>query len=832
MEKIYRNILNGNAILITGSGAHMTVKNHNGENFPSGVNLAKKVYELCGVEAPDNEYDLQDATDTFVEKFSEEMLIKEIKKQLSVANIEDSHRNLYSHNWQRIYTTNYDEVPIIASKNEILPVTLSSKRSSDILLKKLCVYINGYIGNLNNKTINNEFKLTGKSYMASQSLADSEWGDVFSEDICTCENIVVIGLSLDYDLEIKRFLYDKKVIEKTIFVMSSDLTENRMRKLKRLGTVLPIGMEAFLKGLSDYETIYDAGKNGVDWKVYKCFEVYNSRRNLKQATMFNIYDLFMYGNYVDDLWHRKVGKYYSIVYRDALRIVFNTLKSGCKVVFLHANLGNGKTMFIESLKHQGQNYYDKIFTLKETYQNLLSKEIKNIMDEPGKKLVIIENYYNYISVIKQFSIYDCRNVQFVFSARSVIYDTRLNDVYDYFNISCGDCLTIDLNKLTQRELRDFDSILVKNGLWGECNKSKEEERIGILSSSKGGNRQLQGILLSVLKSTLMREKVANTVTNIKKMSEIYYKVLILALLIKVMSLNVRANDMNGILGINIALDSKFTSDPDVKEILDFTSGETSFKLKSAVTANIILKELECNDAIIDVLIKTAKYADKYKNNERFENVLKNIVSFSHVSTFLIKSEQSKTFLVKYYDELKEIEYYKTNSFYWLQYAIACMDIERYDLAQQYLDCAYGYFRHSDEIVPFQIDTQQAMLYLRMIKADCVQDVKATFTKAHDILTKPITSRKNNPIKVILAFKHYTDCKIKDNLLKAGGLEEYCKSCSEAFNYINKLADNIYNERDKQIIDSVKKELIKCKTFKMENRTKKNARRTKRFVKKK
>ena len=89
---------------------------------------------------------------------------------------------------------------------------------------------------------------------------------------------------------------------------------------------------------------------------------------------------------------------------------------------------------------------------------------------------------------------------------------------------------------------------------------------------------------------------------------------------------------------------------------------------------MILKELDCNDVIIKVLELTAEYANRYRTINRYENILKNIISYSHVNTFLLKSGQKEKFLVNYYDSLKELEYYRENTFFWLQYAIACANI--------------------------------------------------------------------------------------------------------------------------------------------------------------
>lgn len=93
--------------------------------------------------------------------------------------------------------------------------------------------------------------------------------------------------------------------------------------------------------------------------------------------------------------------------------------------------------------------------------------------------------------------------------------------------------------------------------------------------------------------------------------------------------------------------------------------------------------------------------------------------------------------------LKELEYYRENTFFWLQYAIACANIGKYDLAQRFLEAAYSFFHDSEYTVPFQVDTQQARLYLLRIENEKNVDVADYFEKAHLLLMKPAVSLKDN-----------------------------------------------------------------------------------------
>lgn len=809
---IYKHIVEGNAILITGSGAHIDVYTPDGEKFPSGVILAKQLYKLCGIDNPENPWDLQDASETYQEKFTADKLVQEIQKQLMVGQVQEEHRLLYSYNWQRVYTTNYDDVPRVSTRkneNPLIPVTLSASRKEGDLQNNLCIYINGYIGKLTPETLNDEFKLTGRSYLAADNLNESEWGAVFSEDMETADCIVIVGLSLDYDLDIKRFIFSKKVIDKIVFIEAENITEDKKRKLERMGTVEMIGLNLFVKELSLFQGKYSIQDVGNIQNLYKSFEIYEPKKTIRSASSLEVYDFFMSGQTQDNLWYRKQGKYNSIVFRKKIFEVIRCIMDGCKIIYLHANLGNGKTMFIESVKHQIQNKGIKIFTLKEYHQGITVKEIRNIVEEKGKKIVIIENYYNYLSALKQFALHNSSDIQFILSARSVLYDTRITEVNDMFNIQIGQSAIFDLNKLENAEIAEMCRILDANGLWGQNNKLSDKEKRKLLVERQKGNGELQGIMLGILKSTFMKNKIEVVVKNIKKMSNEYFEILILALLIKVMSLNIRANDMSKILNVKIALDTQFTNDSNVQEILEFSTGETEFRLKSAVTANAILQDLDCNETIIKVLLQTARYANRYSSIEKYENVLKNIISYSHVKTFLLKSGQKEAFLINYYDSLKELDYYKENSFYWLQYSIACTNIERYDLAQIYLDNAYSLFRDSEKTVPFQIDTQQAKLNLLQIEKRKITDVKGKFMQAHELLMKPIVSNKDNPEKQIINFYFYTHKSVKEQMIKADGRKEYCFYCGEAYNKVNDYLKYQHIKNGKNNFVELSTKLLNC-----------------------
>ena len=105
---------------------------------------------------------------------------------------------------------------------------------------------------MSERTLQSEFRLSGRSY-ASESLNQNAWGAIFSDDLTTVECVVIVGLSLDYDLDLKRLIYAQNVHEKIVFIEDSKISEDKKRKLKRYGTVYAITMEEFTKGLDKPE---------------------------------------------------------------------------------------------------------------------------------------------------------------------------------------------------------------------------------------------------------------------------------------------------------------------------------------------------------------------------------------------------------------------------------------------------------------------------------------------------------------------------------------------------------------------------------------------------
>ena len=58
---------------------------------------------------------------------------------------------------------------------------------------------------------------------------------------------------------------------------------------------------------------------------------------------------------------------------------------------------------------------------------------------------LVRNYYNYINVLEKFAFYSLEDVQFILTARTVLYDTRIREANEILKVGEGESKVIDLN---------------------------------------------------------------------------------------------------------------------------------------------------------------------------------------------------------------------------------------------------------------------------------------------------------------------------------------------------------------------------------------------------
>ncbi|KAF5084655.1 hypothetical protein DSECCO2_77450 [anaerobic digester metagenome] len=823
-----KGIIDGNAILITGSGASWGAKNVDGENFPSGYKLASNIYKKCKLPEGD---DIRDAADTYIEMYSSQLLIRDIKRLLTVASVETWHEVVFSQNWRTVYTTNYDEVPILAAgkKNKNLnPITLDMEFRKNVSLKNKCVYINGYIGSLSESTLNTQFKLNSNSYQSSDNISNSQWGSLLNDDIESSSYVFIVGLSLEYDLDLERILKYSQDTKNKIIIITNGIDSvasakdksdhgKKIRKLGRFGSVYEIGIEGFANVITSVSVSYTPKVNSISSHIYTCFK-HSFRKEVTPVKpgSITILNYYMFGVFDTQLMYRERGRATGVIYRKEVEEILNYIKKNKKIIFLHSYFGNGKTGILDLLKVQISKEKMHVYDFLKDYPSSINADIDAICATEGRKIIIIEDFPNSIHILKKLSVSTCEDTTLILTARTGLMEAISPEVCGMFNVGDGEAFTIDANKLNHQELVACDSIFYRYGFWGLYSGKTSQDRIKLLKRRGFGNSSLQSILLIAFKSEAISKKLDAIVDQIRNCSERYFEVLILAMISRIMNLGFSVRDINEIMDADTMRDVNFVSNSAVKEIILPGDSEFSFRLNSSVVANKILQSSTTASIIVSVLYRAAAFAIKYSRNQRYENILRYIISFSLITTFTNDFDEKESFIQKYYEDLSSLDYYSKSHFFWLQYAMACIDIANtskdvkyYNLAQQYIDTAYGLSKELNNFVPFQINNQQAKLLLRTIEDGFSKDIKADFKKAHSLLKLPISSNKDNPVAIIKLFTYYTKKSFIKNFNNDELKKMLCDYCAEGYNIVISLCKKI-PENERAQFEALKFKLMKTK----------------------
>lgn len=134
LDEVVGKILEGNCLLFLGSGFSVGAYNILDETMPIGGGLAKILDDKTG---ENNEGDLEEASESYIDKFGEVALAQLLRNIFSVKTPSSGQKEICGCKWRRIYTTNYDnavEQIMAKSGKQFLPVTLSSD-SQDFVKK-------------------------------------------------------------------------------------------------------------------------------------------------------------------------------------------------------------------------------------------------------------------------------------------------------------------------------------------------------------------------------------------------------------------------------------------------------------------------------------------------------------------------------------------------------------------------------------------------------------------------------------------------------------------------------------------------------------------------
>ena len=748
--------LEGNAILFTGAGFSYGATNINDTTFITGEALRDYLANECNITKTKSP--LSSVADYHIKHHKNcEPLISTLTNLFSVKEITNIHKTIMSINWKRVYTTNYDEVAEIASAQNnyfLKPVTLSSECENPAS-QKVCVHINGYIKALTESTLMKEFKLSDTSY-DSEILKGKPWFDFMEKDFLSAKSIIIIGFSLSGDIDISRLLSVPAISSKIVFINKPNMDPIDKNVLEKYAPVYEIGIEKFANEIINIRKSFVPSP--ISNTRFESFIFVHMQAEAPDTTTLNdLTHFYSYGKLNDTLFSKDISSEYKyLVPRKALDIMLRNLYS--KKVFLAiSTLGNGKTVFCNMARFYLNQKDINIYTF---YDQLvdIEFEISEICKSKKKSIVIIDDYYKHMDILKCFYIYGFTNISFILTSRQSKLATNYRKLINTLHIDESDIQPLYLYSLVDDEPLKLANILNDNKLLPQKLGGKEPSEIANYFSIDCKN-SIANIVLDLYNNSDVSNHLSELVSSatIEEGSAIH-DLCILALCSSVMNLGLSFSNMLSLLNIDY-LYLSYKNSPLLNEL--FNINKDTVEITSSIIAKSLLYSLIPSSELVEILQKVVLASDKlYSHDHKYQELLKAILSHTNFEPLIKTNSTNLSSIMKFYDNIRNYNFCKENPFYWEQFASICVESQDYITAKQCIESAYSCAKKIKGFTPFQISTIEGELLLKeLLQKFSISNIDPdicinTIVQSHKLFLQYYTHPENNHYHIFNCTQNY------------------------------------------------------------------------------
>jgi SIR2-like domain len=724
--ELIRKIASNKAILFTGAGFSKDTLNIQKTEPPTAKELAIKIAELGGYEEDE---DLAYISDIYLKNHNSDELIAYLKQQFTISQVSESHLEICSKNWRRIYTTNYDkavEFSGVKSGKQIDCVDLDDATTEFYSRKNICIHLNGSIDSLTHETIQNKFKLTNSSYASPDSFLKSEWNYYFKKDLEQASAIIFIGYSL-YDIDIERILHEVPYLkEKIYFIQHKDITQKLRFKLSKYGNILDFGIKGFAELLLSESTHFsESHEHNLETLVR-----HNNTEEESIIRDSEIEQMLLYGDisekHIVNALTGKPRSPYLITRQNLLDQSLNFIKKNQNVI-IFGELGNGKSIFLRELCTYLDANSLPVYKLISNEGDFIG-DISHLSNLHKTSIIVIDDYEQYLDVLKHYINSKPRNVILVASARTYEHE-RLRTEFRSLDFHFSE---MNVDRMSPNEASYFVDIIDNVGMWATHAGLSHEQKIDFLNTEN--HFEISLALLELLDAPQIKNKiftVLEKITSKKEFKSTIFSIIFLGLL------NIKANAslISDLVSNEVIYDSNFRYNEDFKKL--FKIDNAYVIPKSSIFCLTVIKKFFDTKYVSEQLLNIAKILNEYSTKDKEqETIFKSTLRFSFVERLFSESNK-KANLKKYYEDLKiAVPWLIHDPHFWLQYGMSFIPFKEYEKADQLFAQADAIAKQrNNEYHTNHIDTQKGRLCI-LKSLECIKPLDAfdLLKEAHNLLS--------------------------------------------------------------------------------------------------
>ncbi len=611
---------------------------------------------------------------------------------LSTETYETFHSDIIGRKWFRLYTTNFDDlVERIRrdSHSPVEPYTFRDKIPNKIDINSV-VHLHGYIGSVTEANASTELVYALNSYAALHS-ERPEWLTEFNRSVRFARHVVFVGYSTEYDEHIRDILaLVPGLKEKTFFILGGNPDPVHETILEDYGQVYWCGADGFSKSLT---SIKNTPPPAIDINRLRSFDYFNPSKDKKSyasVTFTEIANLLAFGSYHRSRFYRDLadGKY--LIYRDkSIEQAVQVIEQG-RSVLLHSHLGNGKTLFIETLGARLTEDGYACFLFKGETSSLLAEN--QFIGNLKKAVILIDDYTVAREIIPAIAkVSD--SIKFVVTIRTGTYDYRSAEVARVLGSEIG---VIDLNWLDKNEFKKFDIWASKAGII--TNRHRE---------GYGRLRHVREFILDKFEnSKLIHEKVEKLTASLTSERRAF-RAFVVLMTFRHIGEEAQADVMTyQILGYDPRLVLKPFAD-----LWGEVSGSDGAVESSIFSEFVISKFVDPDDLLRIVEEIVTAMAPIRLENKRYDAIFAKCLNFGTLFRLCGGNDRAVAAVVSSYNRLRHNVAVESQPLFWLQVAIAMNAKGDLRAAWTYLKVAYS--KVLKDFEPYHIDTKALEVLFRL-----------------------------------------------------------------------------------------------------------------------
>lgn len=586
-----------------------------------------------------------------------------------------------------MFTTNFDDVAeICTSDRSVQIVTPVSNASTLSPAKTPIYYLHGRALDLIEKRSPPGFVISESNYLDLKQNNASLYA-AFMNEMQWAGSVFFIGYSLR-DAEIaRRILGAANVFHgKTVVICREDERTVSKDRLSKFGTVLSIGLKGLVEAFPP--TFPATGTANLDNLAFV-------RKVLPEPAAASVEAVdvdgliisgeFEYSKFAAQRSDSSLESPYCVDRSSRVDEVFSSFSGGIQRFLVSADIGNGKSVFMEQLAFFAHQRGFQVYRVESNLREI-TNELDAILAARSRYIIIIDDVIRY----RQIAEYIGRRLT---SLGMIVVSSRDTSEVMYSQMQAtlgGSVREIDLNMLTDEELGSWTRLLERWGFWERKIELEPALRLQFLRDDCG--REARAIVVSIFRSSRVADQISHIVGYFLGSKAQHRQAFLAILICSLCQKHVRWADVARWLDID---EQAFRRDLELDAVFDFVKGKREwFKLTSSQLADHIFRKVEFDqELIVDVYAKivreTANSADDSRTGFEARENLKELMKFRFLTRLFADRAGARESVAAIYNRLATVKRIRENDQFWLQYAMSCLEVENILDAERYLNTALG-----------------------------------------------------------------------------------------------------------------------------------------------